>query len=280
MTAEAAHPWHLSGAWLKQLVDRIKRGLSEHEIAIVAGALAYNALLAVFPALIATISIYGLATSPEAATRQVGAMSQGVPAATRQLMLGFLQGITQTSREKLSGGLAVGIVLAVWSASSGMATLVKGVQIAYDEPESRSAIRQRALALGLTFGAVVVTVVALFCIAVVPPLASRVGSAVSTLMLAGRWVVLAILVWFSLSALYKVVPRRGKPSLEGVSLGATLATLLWIGASLLFSLFVSKFGRFGATYGPLAGVIVLMIWFYLSGFLVLVGAEISAESRA
>lgn len=279
MAAGATHPWHLSGEWLRQLLERVRRGVSEHEVGLAAGAMAYSAILAVFPALVAAVSIYGLVTTPEAAARQVASMSHGVPDATRQLMLGFLQTLASTPRQKLGGGLAVGVALALWSASSGTATLVKAVSIACDEREARGAVRQRALALGLTLGAVALTVVALFFITALPALASHASGGVRALVLVMRWIALAVLAWLALSALYRIVPRRTKPSFEAASLGSTVATLSWIGASLLFALFVKHFGRFGATYGPLAGVIVLLIWLYVSSFVVLLGAEIIAASR-
>jgi membrane protein len=279
MSAETAHPWHLSWAWLRQLAERVKRGLSEHHIAIVAGALAYQAMLAVFPALIALVSTYGLVSSPEAVARQVETMGSALPEAGRQVLRAFLQNLVQTRGGQLSGALVIGIVLALWSASSGMATVVQAISIAYDEPNARGIVRERALALGLTVGAIVIAIVDIFGIAVLPALASRIRGPIGDALLVARWFVLGLLVWFALSALYRIVPRRAKPSLEGVSLGATAATLLWVGGSLLFSLFVSHFGKFGAIYGPLAGVIVLMLWFYLSGFVLLIGAELAAESR-
>jgi membrane protein len=279
MAIEAGHPWHFSGSWLVRFAHRIRQGIGEHEIPIVSGALAYSATLAIFPALIALVSVYGLVASPDDVTREVSAMGSGVPQSTRELLLGLLQGVVQTSSGKLGGALIIGVVLALWSASSATATLIRAVSIAYDERDARGFLRRRALAFGLTFGVIVFGVIALFCIAVLPALTAHLGPAASTIVLVARWVLLAVLVWFALSALYFIVPRRRKPSLQGVSIGSTLGTILWIGVSLLFALFVSNFGRLGPAYGPLAGVIVLMLWFYLSSFVFLLGAEVSAESR-
>ena len=269
----------MSLGWLRRLGRRVRRGLGEHRISLVAGSLAFSAMLAIFPGLIAVVSIYGLATSPERVTTQMEALAHVLPQSARDVVEGFLQTLVHTSSHQLSKALIVGVVLALWSASSGTATLLQAMSIAYDERKTRGFVRQRALALGLTLIGVVLALVALFCIAVLPALVSPLGTAASTVLLIVRWIVLALVAWFALSGLYRIVPPEDKPTLGEVSLGSTVGTLLWIGASLLFALFVSNFGHFGTTYGPLAGVIVLMLWLYLSSLVVLLGAEVSAESR-
>lgn len=277
---ERGHPWRLSFGWLRRLGRRVRRGLREHRISLVAGSLAFSAMLAIFPGLIAVVSIYGLVTSPERVTQQVEALGHVLPQSAREVVEGVLQTLVHTSSHQLSKALIVGVVLALWSASSGMVTLLQAMSIAYEERKQRGFVRQRALALGLTLVGVVLAVVALFCIAVLPALVSPLGAAASTVLLIVRWIVLGLIAWFALSVLYRVVPKEDKPTLGEVSLGSTVGTVLWIGASLLFALFVSNFGHFGTTYGPLAGVIVLMLWLYLTSLVVLLGAEVSAESRA
>jgi len=273
------HPWRLSLGWLRRLGRRVKRGLGEHHISLVAGALAFSAMLAIFPGLIAVVSIYGLVTSPAGVASQIDALGHVLPQSARDVVQGFLQTLVHTPSEQLSKALIVGIVLALWSASSGTATLLQAMSIAYDEHKQRGFVRQRALALGLTLVVVALALVALFCIAVLPALVAPLGGAASKVLLIVRWIVLALVAWFALCGLYRVVPPEDKPTLAEVSLGSTVGTLLWIGASLLFAIFVSNFGHFGTTYGPLAGVIVLMLWLYLTSLVVLIGAEVSAESR-
>jgi membrane protein len=279
MAAEPLNPWHLSRDRLKRLGRRIQCAIDEHQVLLVSGALAYSAMLAIFPALVAAVSIYGLISSPQTVTQQVAALVRVIPASARDVVLGFLQSIVGTSSGGLSVALVLGVLAALFSASSGMSTLIDAVEIAYEERHARSFWRQRALAFGLTFVAVVFFIVALFGIAVLPAVSAHLGSGAGTAVSVGRWFVLAGLAWLVLSGLYRVVPCRDKPSLKVLSLGSTLATLLWIGASLLFALFVANFGHFGATYGSLASVIVLLTWFYISSFVILLGAEVSAESE-
>ncbi len=275
---EARHPWHLSREWVRRLGGRAWRSLKEHRLGLMSQALAYSALFAVFPGLVALISVYGLVARPEEMTSAVQALGPTLPGSARQVLLGFVQALANTETGNLTVGVVIGFVLALWSASSGTGTLIQAISIAYDEPEERSFFRGRALALALTLGVVLVGIVALFGIAGLPALLPRLGVAAGPTLLVLRWFALGALALLGLGVLYRVVPRRVKPTFQAASFGAAVATVLWIGASLLFALFVSEAPRFGATYGSLAGVIVLMLWFYLSGLAILLGAEMSAES--
>jgi membrane protein len=173
-------------------------------------------------------------------------------------------------------------VVALWSASSGTSALIEAVNVAYDETERRGFFRRRALALAMAVGLIVFGIVALFVITALPLVFERVGFGDEgrTLLMVLRWPVLALLAMVGLSVLYRFAPNRSRAQWRWLSVGAVVATIMWIAASLLLSLWVSSFGNYGATYGTLAGVIVLMLWMLFSTLSILVGAEINSELEA
>lgn len=159
--------------------------------------------------------------------------------------------------------------------------LIKAVNLAYDEDETRGFVKLRGLAVLLTFGAIAFTLVALGLIGGVPALLGRLnlGTAGQIGIQVVRWGGLALFVMAALALVYRMAPDRDAPRLRWVSLGAVVATVLWVAGSVLFSLYVSNFGSYNKTYGAIAGVIVLMLWLYLTCYIVLLGAEINSESE-
>jgi membrane protein len=155
------------------------------------------------------------------------------------------------------------------------------VNIAYDEVETRGFVTRKLTALGLTLGAIVFVLVTLTLVAVLPPVLDALPLGVVGTVLAQvvRWVLLLLVMAGSLAVLYRVAPDRDAPRLRWVSLGSVVVTVLWAVVSLLFSFYVNNFGSYDKTYGAIAGVIVLMLWLYLTCYLILLGAEINAEAE-
>lgn len=173
------------------------------------------------------------------------------------------------------------MLAALWSASSATGNLITAVNLAYDETETRGFVKVRALALGLTLGAIAFVLVALALVAVVPVALDQLGLGVVGQLVAQviRWALLIGVVIVGLAVVYRVAPNRDSPRFRWVSTGALVATVLWILGSVAFSLYVSSFGSYNKTYGALAGVIMLMLWLYLTSYIVLLGAEINAEAE-
>jgi membrane protein len=159
--------------------------------------------------------------------------------------------------------------------------IITAVNVAYDEEGTRGFVARKGLALGFTLGAVVFAVVAVALIAVAPPLLDAFipSGALHWLLQGARWIVLLLAVMTALAVLYRFAPDRDAPKFRWVSVGATIATVIWLLASLGFSLYVDNFGSYSKTYGALAGVAVLMLWLWLTAFIVLLGAEINAEAE-
>ena len=270
-------PWR---GW-KQIV---KRAWAEHKadnMPIIGGGVAFFGFLAIFPGLIALISIYGLVASPETVTQQIEDLSTQLPDEAAQLIGEQLTSIAANSGRALTVGLVVSILAALWSASGGVGNLVTAVNIAYDEVETRNFLKLRGLSLGLTLGAVAFVIVAFGLLAVVPVVLDALPLGIVGTILAHvvRWTLLLAMFAGSLAVVYRAAPDRDAPRFRLVSLGAVVATVLWALVSVGFSLYVDNFGSYDKTYGTIAGVIVLMLWLYLTCYLVLLGAEINSEAE-
>src|SRR3954447_18796584 len=265
----------------KQIVKRAWAENKADNMPIIAGGVAFFAFLAIFPALIAAITLYGLVASPETVTQQVEDLSAQLPRDAASLIGDQLKSITANAGGALTIGLVVSILAALWSASGGVNNMITAVNLAYDEVETRNTIKLRALSLALTLGAIVFVLITVGLLAVVPAVLHALPLGVVGTILAQviRWVLLLAVMAGSLSVLYRLAPDRDNPKLRWVSLGSVVVTVVWAVVSLLFSLYVNNFGSYDKTYGAIAGVIVLMLWLYLTCYLVLLGAEINAEAE-
>jgi membrane protein len=270
-------PWR---GW-KQIVRRAWAENNADNMPIIGGGVAFFGFLAVFPALIAMISIYGLVASPETVAQQVEDLSAQLPASAADLIGQQLNDIVTNNSGALSVGLVISVLGALWSAAGGVGNLVTAVNLAYDEVETRSFIKRKALSLGLTLGAILFVLITFALVAVVPRVLDLLPLGVVGTVLAQvvRWVLLLGVFAGSLAVLYRVGPDRDAPRLRWVSLGAVVVTVMWALVSLGFSLYVNNFGSYDKTYGAIAGVIVLMLWLYLTCYLILLGAEINSEAE-
>ena len=266
--------------WL-QIVKRAWAENSADNMPIIGGGVAFFGFLAIFPALIAAISLYGLVASPEQVASQIESLSDQLPESAQSLLADQLTSITENSGGALTVSLIISILGALWSASGGVGNLIKAVNIAYDEVETRNFIKLRLLSLALTLGAIVFVLITFALVAVVPVVLDSLPLGVVGTILAQviRWVLLLGVMAGALSVLYRVAPDRDAPKFRWVSLGSVVVTVIWAVISLLFSFYVDNFGSYDKTYGAIAGVIVLMLWLQLTVFLVLLGAEINSETE-
>jgi membrane protein len=277
----AEKPTQIPLAGWKQIVKRAWAENKADNMPIIAGGVAFFGFLAIFPALIALISIYGLIASPASVADQVESLSKQMPQDASSLIGDQLKSITENAGGALTIGLVISILAALWSASGGVNNMITAINLAYDEVETRNTIKLRLLSLGLTLGGIVFFLIAIGLVAVVPALLSALPLGVVGTILAQvlRWVLLLAVMAGSLAVLYRVAPDRDAPKFRWVSLGSIVVTVIWAAVSLAFSLYVNNFGSYDKTYGAIAGVIVLMLWLYLTCYLILLGAEINAEAE-
>jgi membrane protein len=270
-------PWR---GW-KQIVKRAWAENKADNMPIIGAGVAFFGFLSVFPALIALISIYGLVASPETVASQVESLSKQLPDSAAGLIGDQLTSIVDNSGGALTFGLVVSILAALWTASGGVSNLITAINLAYDEVETRGFIKLRALSLGLTLGSILFVIVTFGLVAVVPSQIDALPLGVVGTILAQivRWVLLLAVFAGSLAVLYRVAPDRDAPRLSWVSLGSVVVTVVWALVSVGFAVYVDNFGSYDKTYGTIAGVIVLMLWLYLTCYLVLLGAEINSETE-
>ena len=278
---DAEKPTDIPARGWVQIVKRAWAENSADNMPIIGGGVAFFGFLAIFPALIAAISLYGLVASPEQVAEQIESLSDQLPESAQSLLAEQLTNITENSGGALTLSLVISILGALWSASGGVGNLIKAVNIAYDEVETRNFVKLRLLSLALTLGTIVFVLITFALVAVVPVVLDSLPLGIVGTILAQviRWVLLLGVMAGALSVLYRVAPDRDAPKFRWVSLGSVVVTVIWAVISLVFSFYVDNFGSYDKTYGAIAGVIVLMLWLQLTVFLVLLGAEINSETE-
>lgn len=266
------------GWW--QILRRSLKECSDDQVTLVAAGVAFFSFLSLFPALAALLMAYGLVTDPAQVSAQLQSAAGMLPGQARDLVDQQLTTIAAAPTRQLGVGLAIALVLALWSASNATGNLIKALDVAYEEEEKRGYLRRKALAIALTIAGLVVLVL----LAVLASVRS------SDLGLPGwpapaawgfeavRWLLVVVLLAASLAVLYRVAPDRQKPRFSWVSVGAVIAIVLWLLATIGFSVY-SSMGGYSEAYGAIAGAAVLMLWLWITAIAILVGAEINAESE-
>ena len=265
----------------KGVLRRTWTEMSENNLFLVAGGVTYSMLLALFPGLAALVSVYGLMSDPASIEKQMSALSGVLPEQSQQMIGQELHQLASASTSSLGISAVVSILFALWSASRGMSGLMTAMDIAYEEMERRGFFRFNLVALLLTLGAIVGGIVAIGLVAVLPAAAQFIGvsSTVKWLMLLVEWPLLAVVVLFGLAVLYRFAPDREQPEWRWISPGAIVAVVLWIVASVAFTVYVANFNSYTATYGSLGGVVILLTWLYISSLAVLLGAVINVQTE-
>ena len=276
-TAEQPRQIPAAGWW--DIIVRVKSDLSRDNVSLVAAGLAMYALLSVVPALAAAVSFYGLLFTPADTIKHMNAVSALVPPGVRDIFNSELHDVARRQTGTLTVAAMLAVLVALASARSGMAALMQAANIAYQEREKRGFFKQLMTSVSFTLGAILGFVVMLLLALAVPmifkPLISSpwVESVVTTL----RWALLWAFAVLGLAVTYRFAPARELARWRWVTWGSVVAATLWVTGSLLFAFYLRTFGSYAKMYGVLGAVVVLLMWFYLSSFFVVLGAEINAE---
>ncbi|MCK9897923.1 YihY/virulence factor BrkB family protein [Frankia sp. AgB32] len=272
-------PTSVTGAGWLAVGKRVKSQVGMLSIPLLASGVAFWAVLSIFPAVIAVITVYGLVASPKSVSDQISKLSGSLSPSTSTVLRDWLTGITTTNPSGLGIGLLLSLVGLLWAVSSGTQNLIKAVTIAFEQEETRGPLRLRALAVAMSLGGVVVAVLVIGGITAGDALLSHVpGGGLRTLLMVVQWLVLALVLLGAITALYRLGPAHTPANWRWASLGAVVATVALIVASLAFSFYVRSFSHYNKTYGALGGVVVLMLWLYYAVTVVLVGALLDAEA--
>lgn len=264
---------------LEDVARKLKADLKQDDVSLLAAGVAFYALLALVPALVALVSLYGLVADPADIERNVDDALAAAPTEVGDLVKSQLASIVDSSASGLRVGALAGLAVALWSASSGMKNLMAAVNRAYHEDETRGFLKLRATSVALTVGFMVLGGAALFGLIVAPKTLDRDGAAgaARTVIEIVRWPLLALVVIVGLAVLYRFAPDRDGARWRWISPGAVLAAVVWLAASVGFSIYTTNFGKYNETYGALGAVVIVMLWLWLGAYAVIAGAELNGE---
>lgn len=275
---DAGSPAQIPPKGWQQILLRVWSEISRDHIGVVAAGIAFYGLMAIFPAIAAIVGISGLILDPAdlGATMEtiVTFLPPDAAAIINEQMVKVASGDTATGLAAASG-----LMLAIYGAMKGVMTLIEGLNIAYDEKETRGFIRLYLTAFAMTLALVTGFSLAIGLIVILPALTDflALDPRFAAMVRWFSWPILAAFIMLALAVVYRFGPARSAARWRWLSLGAGLATALWIAASLGFSFYASNFGSYNETYGTLAGIILLLTWLWLSAYVILAGAELNAE---
>jgi membrane protein len=278
-------PLEVPASGWRAVLGRTLRGIVRDRITITAAGIAFYWFLSVFPLLFAAIGLLDVFNASSSTTRVINsAIEQALPGNAALILT---QAVSSSQSRAVAGGvtaLVVGIVLAMWSASSGMAATQVGLDVAYDVPGDRSFLKKRLMGVVLIVAAFVLGGMGVTCLVFGEPVSGFVrdhlplGRYFGWVWGVARWAITLVAVTLLFAVFYSIGPNRKLPNWKWLTPGGLVATALWLIASLGFSLYVSGFGgTYARTYGALAGVVILILWLYMSALALLVGAELNGE---
>ncbi|TNF22646.1 MAG: YihY/virulence factor BrkB family protein [Rhodobacteraceae bacterium] len=279
---DAAHPRDIPLSAWKMIAGRVWHQIGDDHIGLIAAGVAFYGLLALFPAITALMAIAGLIFDPAQFTGEIESVTAFVPPNVAEIVLGQAVAVSGSQEGGLGLAALFGIAVAFYFASNGVASLMEGMNVAYDEAETRGFVRLTVTKLLLTFVLLIGLILGLGATLVLPGILSilSLGPLTELLIGLGRWAVLLAMTIGGILIIYRHAPDRASARLIWLWPGAILACLLWIAASVGFSLYVENFGRYNETFGALAGVVILLMWLWLSAYVLLLGAELNAEAEA
>lgn len=268
-------PWR---GWV-QIAQRVWREAGRDNLSVISAGCAFYALFAIFPALSALVSLYGLLASPANVEQHFHFLNSVLPEQAYAIVQQQIVRVAAASSGSLGGSLALSLGLAFWSTNAAGQAMFAALNIAYEEPERRSLLHYYFSASMFAMTAILGGFFMLLAIVYVPSWFALLGFKVpfENLVRLSRWPFLAFMALILLSLLYRFGPCRRPAKWHWVSIGSVFATVCWLLASVAFSLYVTNFAQYDKIYGSLGAVIVLLLWLFISFFIVLVGAEINSE---
>jgi membrane protein len=276
---EAERPRDIPARGWTDVAWRVYGAINEDRILLVAGGVTFYLLLAIFPALAAFVSLYGLFSDPQAITGHVAALEGVVPDEGLALIQNQLAELAGQQGGALTFGFLVSFAIAFWSAQNGVKAIIEGLNIAYNEAEKRSFVKLTLVAFAFTLGAMLVAILMLFAVAVLPAVMALVelGGVGDLVLRLARWPILLVVIALGLTLLYRFGPSREPPKWRWVTWGSGIATVVWILGSIAFTIYLENFADYNATYGSLGALVGFLLWIWISMIIVLVGAELNGE---
>lgn len=275
----ASSPWQIPWAGWKDILWRTFQQIGEDRLLAVSAGVVFFSLLALFPAVTAFVSFYGLFAKPSTVSTHLFLLASVMPEGGVQIVQEQIGRLLAKGENQLSFGLLFGLGLALWSANAGVKAVIDALNVVYDEVEKRGIIKLNLVSLAFTLSGIAAMLLALAAVVVFPLVLSQfgLGGLSERLIAILRWPALLLGLLVALAVLYRYGPSRREARWKWLSVGAFVAAFAWLAGSALFSWYLAKFANYDATYGSLGTAIGLMMWMWLTFSVVLVGAELNSE---
>jgi membrane protein len=276
---QATSPWQIPWLGWKDILWRAYKKMNDDRLLAVAGGVVFYALLAIFPAVTAFVSLYGLVADASTIDQHLSLAAGILPSGAVDILHEQLTRLTSNRTSALSFGFVFGLLFALWSANSGTKAVIDGLNVAYEETEKRSFIRLNLVSLIFTLGAFLTLTLAVGAVVVLPIMLKYIGlgAFADALVRILRWPALLAFVILGLAILYRYGPSRREARWAWLSVGSVAAAFGWLVASALFSWYLANFGTYNATYGSLGAAVGMMMWMWISMIVILLGAQLNAE---
>jgi len=275
----ASSPLQIPWAGWKDILWRTYEQIDEDRLLAIAAGVVFFGLLAVFPAITALVSCYGLFANPSTISANLQTLALMLPEGSFQIVQDQIARVLAKGNTELGATFLFGLALAIWSANAGVKAIIDALNVVYDEREKRSFVQLNLVSLAFTTGGIAALLLMVGAVVAFPLVLDHLGlGAGSKLIISlARWPLLFLVLVTALAILYRFGPSRQAARWEWLSVGTLTAALLWIIGSSLFSWYLSNFGNYSATYGSLGAAIGLMMWMWMSAIIVLCGAELNSE---
>ncbi|AWB47653.1 ribonuclease [Gemmobacter aquarius] len=276
---EAVRPRDIPAEGWKDIALRVWKSLGEDKLLLIAAGVTFYLLLALFPALGSFVALYGLIADPATVAEHVSLLQGVMPGPATELLSTQMTRLAGAQSGDLGLSAIIALLISLWSANGGVKAIFEGVNIAYDEQEKRSFLRLTLATLAFTLGAMVLLIALIGALAVLPAVLALApfGEVTEIVVSLLRWPLILVLIGLALAVLYRFAPSRTPPEWKWVTWGSGLATVLWVAASVAFSVYLESFADFGASYGAMAAPIAFLLWVWISIIVILLGAEVNAE---
>lgn len=275
----AKNPLQIPFAGWKDILLRTYQQINEDRLLATAAGVVFYGLLAIFPAITALVSSYGLFADPSTIASNLQSLALMLPDGSFAIVQDQISRVLAKGNSSLSATFIGGLLIAIWSANAGMKAMLDALNVVYEEKEKRGFFKLNLISLAFTMAALATILAMVGAVVAVPLILQKFGlsNRLELVVQIGRWPIMALLLLAALAILYRYGPSRTTPRWQWLSVGAVAASVFWLAGSSLFSWYLSNFANYTATYGSLGAAIGLMMWMWLSAIIVLCGAELNSE---
>jgi membrane protein len=277
----ATHPLEVPARGWKDILFRVWKNIGEDRVIVVAAGVTFYSVLALFPAIAALVAVYGFFADPTTIASHLDSIAGMVPTGAIEVIRDQITRVASQGRATLGLTFLAGFAASLWSANAGMKSLFDALNLVYNEPEKRGFIWLNLISLLFTILTITFALLAMGAMVIVPIALNMVGlgGVTETVIKIARWPALLIVITLALAFLYRYGPSREKPQWRWITWGSAVAAVSWLVISILFSWYAENFGNYNKTYGSLGAIIAFMFWIWLSIIVVLLGAELNAETE-